>query len=152
MIALFQGVPQMVMLEEPHHGVQFGVHLDGMTNMVYVHDATGNQIESPSPSSAYEVPLPVRASNSRVVHITELRRQLNVFRSTAPTAIPVTGSASFAIAVLDPPWRQRFEGTVDHAGTQVTSGGFVANRNIAQRVTDSALLDEVRLLVTTHGS
>jgi hypothetical protein len=151
MIALFQGVPQMVILEEPHHGVQFGVHIDGATNMVYVHDATGNQIYTSS-SSAYEIALPVRASNSRVVHVTELRRQLNLFRSTAPTAIPVTGSASFAVAVLDPPWRQRFEGTVDHAGTQVTSGGFVANRNIAQKVTDSALLDEVRLLVTTHGS
>jgi hypothetical protein len=152
MIALFQGVPQMVMLEEPHHGVQFGVHIDGATNMVYIHDATGNQIYPTSSSSAYDIPLPARASNSRVVHITELRRQLNLFRSTALTAIPVTGSASFAVAVLDPPWRQRFEGTVDQAGTQVISGGFVANRNIAQRVTDSALLDEVRLLVTTHGS
>jgi hypothetical protein len=153
MIALFQGVPQMVMLEEPHHGVQFGVHPDGNVNMVYVHDATGNQIFPTTSSPAgYEVPLPVRASNSRVVHVTELRRRLNIFRSTAPTAIPITGSASFAVAVLDPPWRQRFEGIVDNAGTQVTSGGFVANRNIAQRVTDSALLDQVRLLVTTHGS
>jgi hypothetical protein len=30
--------------------------------------------------------------------------------------IAQTGSAAFAIAVLNPPWRQRFEGTEDLAG------------------------------------
>jgi hypothetical protein len=155
MIALFQGVPQLVILEEPHHGVQFGVHLDNSTYKVYVRDATGHQIPIPpaaTPVNYYDIPLPVRATNSRVVHVTELRRQLNLIRSTVPTAVPISGSASFAIAVLDPPWRQRFEGTVDEAGTQVTSGGFVANLNIAQRVTDNSILEEVRNLVATHGS
>lgn len=158
MIALFQGVPQLVILEEPHHGVQFGVHVDNQADMVYVRDSTGHQIQvppppiPPAPPNYYSVPLPVRAANSRVVHVTELRRQLNLIRSTVPTAVPITGSASFAIAVLDPPWRQRFEGTVDEAGTQVTSGGFVANLNIAQRVTNNSLFDEMRNLVATHGS
>lgn len=155
MIALFQGVPQLVILEEPHHGVQFGVHLDNSTYKVYVRDSTGHQIPIPpatTPVNYYDIALPVRATNSRVVHVTELRRQLNIARGTIPTAVPITGSASFAIAVLDPPWRQRFEGTVDEAGTQVTSGGFVANLNIAQRVTDNSLVEEVRNLVVTHGS
>ena len=155
MIALFQGVPQLVILEEPHHGVQFGVHLDNSTYKVYVRDATGHQIPIPpatTPVNYYDIPLPVRATNSRVVHVTELRRQLNIVRSTVPTAVPITGSASFGIAVLDPPWRQRFEGTVDEAGTQVTSGGFVTNLNIAQRVTDNSIFNEVRNLVAAHGS
>lgn len=160
MLALFQGVPQLVILEEPHHGVQFGIHVDNLTDMVYVRNSIGQQIEippanpllhPPAPVNYYEVALPVRASNSRVVHVTELRRRLNAIRSTVPAAVPVTGSASFAIAVLDPPWRQRFEGTVDAAGTQVTSGGFVANLNIAQRITNNAVFEEVRNLVTTHG-
>jgi hypothetical protein len=154
MIALFQGVPQLVILEEPHHGVMFGVHLDNSTYRVYLRDATGHQIPIPpatTPVDYFDIALPVRATNSRVVHVTELRRQLNLIRTKVPTAIPVTGSASFAIAVLDPPWRQRFEGTVDNAGTQATSGGFVANLNIAQRVADSTTFDEVRNLVEAHG-
>jgi hypothetical protein len=160
MIALFQGVPQLVILEEPHHGVQFGVHLDNSTYKVYLRDATGHQIPVPPPNplpnpappvNYWDIPLPVRASNTRVVHVTELRRQLNINRATVPTAIPVTGSASFAIAVLDPPWRQRFEGTVDEAGTQPTSGGFVANLQIAQRVAESSTFEEVRNLVAAHG-
>jgi hypothetical protein len=155
MIALFQGVPQLVILEEPHHGVQFGVHLDNTTYKVYVRDATGHQIPIPpatTPVNYYDIPLPVRATNSRVVHVTELRRQLNIIRGTVPTAVPITGSASFGIAVLDPHWRQRFEGTVDEAGTQITSGGFVTNLNIAQRVTDNSIFNEVRNLVAAHGS
>lgn len=160
MIALFQGVPQLVILEEPHHGVQFGVHLTNNTDKVYVRDATGHQVQIPPPSPLpnpapepeyYEVDLPVRASNSRVVHMTELRRRLNINRAKVPTAVPITGSASFAIAVLDPPWRQRFEGTVDKAGTQATSGGFVTNLKIAQRVAENSTLEEVRNLVTLHG-
>ena len=53
--------------------------------------------------------------------------------------------------MLDPPWRQRFEGTVDMAGTQETSGGFVAHLQIAQRVTLNTTFDEVKNLVTTYG-
>lgn len=152
MIALFQGVPQLVILEEPHHGVQFGVHMDNSTDYVYLRDTTGHQIPIPNQASKdYQVAVPFRATNSRVVHVTELRRRLNAMRATVPSAIPVTGSASLAIAVLNPPWRQRFEGTVDNSGTQVTSGGFVANVNIAQRVSDNATFQQVRKLVALHG-
>jgi len=153
MIALFQGMPQLVILEEPHHGVQFGVHLGNGVNRVYLRDATGHQIPIGGHSGFYqEMDLPVRASNSRVVHVAELRRRFNAIRATVPTAVPITGSASFAIAVLDPPWRQRFEGTVDQAGTQATSGGFVAHINIAERVAQNTTLEEVRNLVATHGA
>ncbi len=156
MIALFQGVPQLVILEEPHHGVQFGLHVDNGIDKVYLRDATGHQIRIPPPAvqqppSFYDEPLPFRSTNSRVVHVTELRRRLNAIRAKVPSAVPVTGSASFAIAVLDPPWRQRFEGTVDYAGTQATSGGFVAHVNIAERVALNTTLDEVRNLVAEHG-
>ena len=155
MIALFQGVPQLVTLEEPHQGVQFGIHLDGYTNSVYLRDPTGEQIQIPpltqTPAQYWDIPLPVRAANNRVVHVTELRRQLNMKRATVPTAIEVTGAASFAIAVLDPPWRQRFEGTVDEAGTQATSGGFATNLQLAQRVSQDSTLEAVRNLVALHG-
>ncbi|HEY1986686.1 MAG TPA: hypothetical protein VGG85_14820 [Terracidiphilus sp.] len=160
MIALFQGVPQLVILEEPHNGVMFGLHVDSGVDKLYLRDATGHQIEAPQPNPLpnppppvvnYDLDLPFRSTNGRVLHVTELRRRLNKARVQHPTAIGVTGSASFGIAVLDPPWRQRFEGTVDMAGTQSTSGGFVANQFIAQRVTSTATFDEVKNLVTTYG-
>ena len=156
MLALFQGVPQLVILEEPHNGVMFGLHNDGGIDKVYLRDSTAQQIPvTPvtTPPNYYDIPLPFRAANSRVVHVTELRRRLNQAHAAAATAaaVNVTGSASYAIAVLDPPWRQRFEGTVDMAGTQETSGGFVANLQIAQRVTLNTTFDEVKNLVTTYG-
>lgn len=154
MIALFQGVPQLVILEEPHNGVMFGLHVDNGVDKIYLRDATGHQIEIPpntTPPNYYDLALPFRANNSRVVHVTELRRRLNQAIAQHPTQVNVTGSASFAIAVLDPPWRQRFEGTADEAGTQSTSGGFVANLQIAQRVAENATFDQVRNLVTTYG-
>ncbi len=163
MIALFQGVPQLVILEEPHNGVMFGLHIDNGVDRIYLRDNTGHQIPIPPnpppppppapqpPPSYYEMALPFRSTNSRVVHVTELRRRLNQGIAQHPTQVNITGSASFAIAVLDPPWRQRFEGTVDKAGTQNTSGGFVANLQIAQRVAENSTFDQVRNLVTTYG-
>jgi hypothetical protein len=53
---------------------------------------------------------------------------------------PQTGSAALAIEVLQPPWRQRFEGTVDHAkdadsgGGAVSKGAFVPSVMIAGSV------------------
>lgn len=162
MIALFQGVPQLVILEEPHAQVRFGLHVTNSIDMIYLRDATGHQVPTPPdppptppappPPPPVEIALPFRSTNSRVVHVTELRRRINQAVVQHPTALNVTGSASFAIGVLDPAWRQRFEGTVDNAGTQQTSGGFVANRFIAQRVADITTFDQVRNLVTTYGS
>jgi len=150
MIALFQGVPQLVILEEPHNGVMFGLHVDNGVDKIYLRDTSGHQVPSSGPPYL-DIPLPFRSSNGRVVHVTELRRRLNQNSSSAGS-IGVTGAASFAIAVLDPPWRQRFEGTVDQAGTQATSGGFVANLQIAERVALQTTFDAVQNLVVKHGS
>jgi hypothetical protein len=59
----------------------------------------------------------------------------------------IDGSASLAIEVLDPPWRQRFEGTVDQAGTGGGSGAFAPFLLIANRVTDQATVTAVNRLV-----
>ena len=150
MIALFQGVPQLVILEEPHNGVMFGLHVDDGVDKIYLRDTTGHQVPSSGPPYL-DIPLPFRSTNSRVIHVTELMRRLNQ-NSPSASSIHVSGSASFAIAVLDPPWRQRFEGTVDNAGTQATSGGFVANLKIAERVAQQTTFDAVQNLVVKHGS
>src|SRR5260370_24286320 len=101
MIALFQGVPQLVILEEPHNGVMFGLHVNSGIDMIYLRDTTGHQVPSTGPPYQ-DIALPFRSTNSRVVHVTELRRRLNK-ASPSAGSINVTGSASFAIPLLDPP-------------------------------------------------
>ena len=138
MIALFQGIPKLVILEEPHHSVQFGI-LDPQQNgnfRMYIRDATGHQIDATSNNPAegwvenepITIAVPTRSSNPRVIQIAKLRDALQTEAGKSlPVAMPTqSGSASFALEVLQPPWRQRFEGTVDHAGEGQGNGGRFA--------------------------
>jgi hypothetical protein len=143
MIALFQGVPQLVILEEPHHGIQFGVQPN---SQIYLRTSTGTDIMNAS--NPIPISVPFRAANNRVIHVVELRRRLYAALSSNPTEIHQTGAAAFAISVLNYPWRQRFEGSVDHAGTQNLSGGFVAHLNIAQGVTNQATINAFKTVVS----
>lgn len=117
LFALFDGVPELVTIEEPHHGVQFGVHVsaDGRRRTVPLRAATGQALTKAG--KAIEVNLPRRVSRSDIVHVARLRDLLAAEGGTADDhgTLPVAqnGSGAFAIAVLDPPWRQRFEGTDD---------------------------------------
>ena len=146
MIALFQGIPKLVILEEPHHSIQFGV-LDPQANgnfSMYIRDTTGHQIPAPGNNPALgwttgnpiTIPVPVRAANPRVLHITALRDRLQAEISLGlPDPMPPqNGSAEFALEVLQPPWRQRFEGTVDEAGQGGGDGRFVGGILVAQNV------------------
>lgn len=147
MIALFQGIPDLVILEEPHHGVVFGVHagFDG-TLEISLRDTQGNQILDGS-NNAIPLAVPFRAGNQRVIDVKALYDALNNAQATHNTMPAINGSASFAIEALDPPFRQRFEGTVDHAGTGGGPIGFVSFISIASRVTDQATLTAVQQLV-----
>jgi hypothetical protein len=104
LLALFAGVPDRVELEEPHHGMQFGVLAD-------VHG--GLTIESRQPDGT---PVPgdapftvaVRGTDPmvRVLDIAALRRDII---ARADPALPVqTGSAELAIELLQPPWKEVF--------------------------------------------
>ena len=117
MIALFQGEPQMVLLEEPHHGVQFGVRHRGAGLAVPLRDGKGAQIKVGN--DAVPVTAPTRPGRTDVVRVKALRDALAAQRTAHPGAVDQTGAAAFAISVLDPPWRQHFEGTEDHADTGV---------------------------------
>jgi len=113
MIALFEGEPAMVVLEEPHHGVQFGVRHLGQDLTVPLRVATGQQLLQNGDPIPVEVP--TRAGHRDVVRVSALRDALDAAHAKHPTSIDQTGSGSFAISVLDPPWRQHFQGTEDHA-------------------------------------
>jgi hypothetical protein len=135
LIALFQGIPRLVTIEEPHHGVQFGIRLHAGGFAVDRRQANGQQILDAA-HNPIPVDVPVRAAHSRVIAVAELRKRLFQAQQGEPRMPVQTGSANFAVQVLQPPWRQRFEGMVDHAGEGRGSGRFVSGLNVAARVTE----------------
>jgi hypothetical protein len=81
----------------------------------------------------------VRQANSRVLAIADLRRALKKDAALASQ----TGSASFAIELLNLPFRQRFAGTggnIRFTGT----GEFVPITKIAANVSDATLQNAVK--------
>jgi hypothetical protein len=139
LFALWQGVPELVTLEEPHHGVQFGIQVsaDGQQRTIPLRSRTG-QLLSDAQQRAITVPLPTRARHGDVIDVLKLRDALQSKAQNPPptpdntTPIVQSGPAAFAIAVLDPPWRQRFEGTEDRAGDapSPTLPGFVVSDRV----------------------
>lgn len=148
MLALFQGIPQLVYLEEPHHGVQFGIN-DTQQNgnfTMFIRDTTGHQIFPGGGPDAATISVPVRAANHRVIHIAALRNKLQAETSTYSQMPPQNGSANFALEVLQPPWRQRFEGTVDHGGGG-GDGHFVGGIIVAKNVENVAIQNAYKELL-----
>jgi len=146
LLALFQGIPVLVTIEEPHHAIYFGVHTTaGGTFQIDLRNPLGEQILDGS-NNPIPLDVPVRAGTTRVVDVKALYNALANATKTNPTMPAITGSASFTTELLDPPWRQRFEGTVDEAGGGGPIG-FVPFLTIASRVTDKATLTAVQNLV-----
>jgi hypothetical protein len=107
MIALFAGVPDRIEFEEPHHGLQFGVHRSGVDDHLAV-DARG---EDGHIRPGLPVPVAVRQTDPalRVVELDDLRRLLSYRSDLEDPAVPTqTGSAAFAMQLLRPPWKQVF--------------------------------------------
>jgi len=143
LIALFEREPRMVILEEPHHGVQFGIRHIGQRTAVPLRDGRGNQLRVGN--SSVPITVPTRSRHADVVRVKALRDALQAARAAHPTAVEQTGAAAFAISVLDPPWRQHFEGTVDHAQTgPERDRRFV---EVSQTVLQASLLMSVKTLV-----
>jgi hypothetical protein len=130
LIALFAGVPDRVELEEPHHGVQFGVAGGGPGGPAFV-------VEPRTPDGvrqepAVPFPVAVRATDPslRVVELVDLRRIVSYRADLDDPSLPVqTGSAAFAIQLLRPPWKQVFSDEERAAGpgqVRVSLGPAVA--------------------------
>jgi hypothetical protein len=138
LLALFDGVPQLVWCEEPHHGVQFGFNPSGGAEYLDRHMKTG----APEPGGA-AILVPMRATAPRVVAIRALRNQLHQLQTGDPKLIPQNSSADFAIELLNYPWRQRFQGTGGRGG----DGAFVPRFAVAKTIADPALRNSVLELV-----
>jgi hypothetical protein len=139
LLALFDGIPQLVWCEEPHHGVQFGFNLTDGTEYLDRHTRDG----APEPTGA-PIAVPMRGNAPRVVAISALRNQIHQLHASDPNIIPQNSSADFAIALLNYPWRQRFEGA---GGSGGGTGAFVPRFAVANRIADATLQATVKELV-----
>lgn len=87
LLALFDGVPERVLVEEPRQGVQFGF------------DASAEGAFE-VPSQAGSTPVPFRSGSPGVVEVAHLAARLGV-----------SGSASLARSLMQFPFSQQFAGT-----------------------------------------
>jgi hypothetical protein len=139
LIALFEGVPSLVHLEEPHHGVQLGVFAGGARPELLVRRADGQAIPG-----APRVEVPLRAGAAQVVHVAELRRRLHARHIASPDVPPQSGSAALSVQLLAPPFRQRFEGSGGRPSAG--AGGFVPVVTVSARVGEPQLLSAIEEL------
>jgi hypothetical protein len=162
LVAFFQGIPELVWCEEPHHGVQFGVEATGGGSLfIPVRDASGHLVirrqdtHADFPIADTQIPLPVRVGGRRVVAVAQLRRDIIAKQQALQAKYPgaalpplpaQTGAAGFAISVLNPPWRQRFEGRGGSRG-RTGSGKFDASLAIAATVARPELRLAIRSLM-----
>lgn len=101
LLALFDGQPQMLWLEEPHHAVQFGVEQDGGPPALVLRDLPGATVDR------IEVPMRiVSAAGPGVVDVAALALAIT---GATPAAVPTT-AAGLARQLLRAPSRQRFGG------------------------------------------
>jgi hypothetical protein len=132
MIALFRGVPDKVEIEQPHHGVQFGIDGSPGSYRVFLRGATGHQIRTGTHAETQAVP--VRVGGRNVVHVAELRKRLHARRAAFPTAVEQTGPGAFAISVLNPPYRQPFSGAGAAPDTRTPLGDRVVNTQLMESI------------------
>ena len=136
LVALFAGVPDRLELEEPHHGVQFGV--TGAAG------GSGLAIDPRGPDGRRRPGLPfpigLRATDPalRVVELSALRQIVSYRRDLDDNDLPEqTGSAAFAVELLRPPWKQVFSDEGDHAGP--TSLAVSLGRSVGGLGIDAAI-------------
>lgn len=145
LLALFAGVPKMVICEEPHHGIQFAVHGSGGAFSIFRRNDTGHALSGTGNPATDDIPVPVRKANPRVLGIAALRRALIQRRTNQPLIVASdnqivnpTGAANLAIALLSRPWRQRFQ--AEGAQPQFHGRGeFVANVMVAPMITQAEI-------------
>ncbi len=136
LLCIFEGVPTRVDIEEPREGIQFGVDLvdnngDGIVEpssatpsgfrlkLRKIRGANAGTQLSANPT----IPVPVRKSNRRVVHVAALRDALNSALvgsgDSDADPRPELTSGELALEMFQFPFRQRFEGT----GVDAVPGG-----------------------------
>jgi hypothetical protein len=147
LLVLFDGVPQVVHIEEPRSGIQFGVRLDAVADPTkqtavlavrdVLHPNDGPLKVGPDPRT---VPVPFRAGSPGVINM----KRLNEALLAIPQANmgPTIDSAEFAMQMLRFPLRQVFGDTTVAQGADA----FMATVQIA---TLTARFDLARQVLTS---
>jgi hypothetical protein len=136
LLVLFDGVPQVVHIEEPRAGIQFGVRLDAVTNPAQPRAVVAvRDVENPNNGPLQldgkdrTVPVPFRAGSPGVINMKQLNKKLcEVTESNMGDRVD---AAEFAMQMLDFPLRQVFGDTSVAPGAD----SFVATVNMAQLAT-----------------
>lgn len=135
LLCLFDGIPTIVDIEEPREGIQFGVNptvsengdigpVPGTPsgfniNLRHLHGSNAGELVMKN-GKHQTLPVPVRKVNHRVLHIAELRTQLETTLAGLSVGMddadggetPGTlHSAEMAVELLQFPYRQRFQGS-----------------------------------------
>lgn len=114
LLVLIDGVPEVVHIEEPRQGLQFGAHVpdddppDRITARVHLRDAaTGTPVEPRKAlTDANSVPVPFRAAAPGVIDLSELRRRMEA--KPVPSIAGTLDPHEFALEMLRFPYRQVF--------------------------------------------
>jgi hypothetical protein len=123
LLALFDGLPAVVHIEEPRQGIQFGVRLNASDPpatrraKVKVRDAASGDPVPPVDDIADDnsVDVPFRRGAPGVINLGELRRRL---ASKAPYISPQVESNELALQMLRFPYRQVFGDPDDREHTK----------------------------------
>jgi len=109
LIALFGGVPTLVVLEEPHGNAVLGVAAaeDGGWTLA-LRAADGRLIEDDDEAVRIDVPLRPGAEELGVVDVAALRDRLEQEAGSRDEMPQTMSPAALAIELMRPPWRQRF--------------------------------------------
>lgn len=101
LLALFDGQPRMLWLEEPHHAVQFGVETDGGPPGLVLRDLPG--------ATVGRIDVPMRLVNQSGPGVVDVAALARAITNATPAAVPTT-AAGLARQLLQAPSRQRFGG------------------------------------------
>jgi hypothetical protein len=112
LLVLIDGVPEVVHIEEPRQGIQFGVTLDpqdppgAKTAKVHLRGKDGMPVlPKDHLTDTNSVPVPFRPGAPGVLDIRELRKRI---KAEAPPEIGDVDSKEFAMEMLQFPFRQVF--------------------------------------------
>ncbi|WP_298970546.1 hypothetical protein [uncultured Roseobacter sp.] len=131
LLALFDGIPKVLHIEEPRQGIQFGVNLKtsarGRTTATVParNVETGNYVnasgvEKDLPTQAQQIPVSFRRGAAGVLDLSNTARSFAAATSTNMSAgpnDPVSG-AEFAMQMIRFPYRQVFAQNVGTTATQ----------------------------------
>jgi hypothetical protein len=114
LLALFDGIPQIVHIEEPRRGIQFGVRLDATeAPATFAPWIPPRDRDDPQRVIDAKVPVPCRPGSPGVLDIKHLNEALIARTDTHLSGDGVVDAAELALETLRFPYRQVF-GDVEH--------------------------------------